>query len=268
MLLTDVFHHRHFVFNSWTTEIQQIADSIEKYAKDMFSLDESVDVSHPLNSLELAIFYGRKRIGWHRDQIYKNGLFQNAKNSQQENTFTYILVVGNTRPLEMQLFKDIAGKGASEVNSKQRCFYKMFEFKHGALFLLHPQDEKDIFRSFYDEDVRSYFKHRNTGVKSGEMSIGFVFRTASKRKEVFNSSGQLVSIVEEKSLIQRRRQMNAISGNRVRDMNVIKERHLNQFVKGEIKSKDGKSREEMQAYLHELYRRMEDAFSNQSEMSL
>ena len=123
--LTDVFHHRHFVFNSWTTEIQQIADSIEKYAKDMFSLDESVDVSHPLNSLELAIFYGRKRIGWHRDQIYKNGLFQNAKNSQQENTFTYILVVGNTRPLEMQLFKDIAGKGASEVNSKQRCFYKI-----------------------------------------------------------------------------------------------------------------------------------------------
>ena len=94
------------------------------------------------------------------------------------------------------------------------------------------------------------------------MSIGFVFRTASKRKEVFNSSGQLVSIVEEKSLIQRRRQMmNAKTGNRVRDMNVIKERHLN-------KSKDGKSREEMQAYLHELYRRMEDAFSNQSEMSL
>ena len=47
--------------------------------------------------------------------------------------------------MEMQLFKDIAGKGASEVNSKQRCFYKMFEFKHGALFLLHPQDEKDIY---------------------------------------------------------------------------------------------------------------------------
>lgn len=171
-------------------------------------------------------------------------------------------MVGNTRPLEMQLFQDIVGKGARKVNSKQPGYYKLFEFKHGALFLLHPHDEKDIFRLFYDDNVRSYFKHRNTGVNFGEMSIGFIFRTASGRKEVFKLSGQLVPLGQEDSLIQRQRQMNAKIGKSTRDMNVIKECHLNQFANGEIKSKDGKSKEEMQVYLHKLYRKMEDTFSN------
>ena len=245
------------MFNNWTSEIQHIADTIEQYARDNYRNDKSVDVSHRLNSLELAIFYGEKQIGWHRDQIYKNGVFQEAKNSQQVDTFTYILVVGNTRPLEMQLFQDTQYEGTKKVNPKQFEYYKLFKFEHGALFLLHPRDERDIFRSFYDNNVRSYFKHRNTGVKSGEMSIGLIFRTASARKEVFNLSGQLV--LEQKDFV-RRRQVNTKTGKRMRHMDAIKEHHLKQFVNGEIKSKSGKSKEEMQAYLHKLYKKMEDDY--------
>jgi hypothetical protein len=234
----------HVAIRPFTTGMQRIADAIQDYIKTA-DPGGTVDVEAELNTLEVVVFYEQKKIVFHRDQCRdKNGRFLHNKNSQKYNTFTCILVVGDDRDLKMQLFDQYKTRVFGPQTSK------VFNFKHGSLFLLHPDDEADLVREMFGLPEKTYFMHKNDGVKEdGQLSIGLVFRACIARREVVKGTGQLV--LDEKDLaVTRKPKFSRRTGKVVRFMKKEKISVLSEFLKGEKK-------EEMDRYLSRLYQKME-----------
>ena len=171
--------------------MQAIADAIQEELQTIFSNDAGVDTNVDLNELELISFYDNNRITYHRDQSYsKKGEFK-SNNCQKRNTCTCILVLGDTRHLEFQLFRNQPGKKPDKPVSHPLA-QRTIPLKHGSLFFLHPEDEETKVRNLFRKSYQTFFKHRNDGVKKGHLSVGLVFRCCVETRSVYKSSGLLV----------------------------------------------------------------------------
>lgn len=145
----------------------------------------------PFTSAVVVTYMGEMMIQPHCDQRYSpDGAFIDNQNSQERDTATVILVIGDSRCLEFELYQ--------QKNSKQQKVTPKvgghFDLKHGSLFILHPSDEKPSVRPSLEEYSRTFFKHSCKGVKEGEgeMSIGIAFRTTKHLVEVQSDTGCVV----------------------------------------------------------------------------
>ena len=145
----------------------------------------------PFTSVVVVTYIGEMMIHPHCDQRYSpDGVFLDSQNSQEEDTATVILVIGDTRCLEFDLYHHSSGKQEKVKPTVGGHFY----FKHGSLFILHPRDEKPTIRYGLQEYGRTFFKHSCKGVKRMEngMSIGIVFRSTKHLAEVQSNTGCIV----------------------------------------------------------------------------
>ena len=118
-----------------------------------------------------------------------DGNFLDCQNSQEEDTPTVILVIGDTRCLEFELYHQTSIQ--EKVKPKVRGH---FNFKHGSLFILHPRDEKPTIRYSLEKYGHTFFKHSCKGVKNIEngLSIGIAFRATKHLVEVNSENGCVV----------------------------------------------------------------------------
>ena len=83
-----------------------IEKAIMKEMKRVFDEDESVNLRVHLNELEVISYFDKKHIRFHRDQRYNSkGEFMERQNSQQKQSLTCILAVGDSRSLLFQLMR-------------------------------------------------------------------------------------------------------------------------------------------------------------------
>ena len=192
------------VFRDFTPQIEYISQSIEKEVTKQFSHDETVNTNVELNNMEIVTYYDDKQIKYHRDQRFnRNGEFLEKENAQKKHTVTCILVVGDDRDLEFQLFRnktknDIRRGNVKIIDSDSKV---VFHLKHGDLFFLHPEDERDQIRRAYPNSFNhlTFFKHMCKGLKKQVgMSHGLVFRCCVHENEVDVQTGRLVMSVNEK----------------------------------------------------------------------
>jgi len=154
------------------------------------NLDDSNIKLLPFTTAVVVTYMGKMMIHPHCDQRYSpKGNFLDCQNSQEEDTATVILVIGDTRYLEFELYHrtSIQEKVKPKVGGH-------FIFKHGSLFILHPRDEKPTIRYGLEKYGRTFFKHSCKGVESVEngLSIGIVFRTTKHLAEVNSDTGCVV----------------------------------------------------------------------------
>ena len=78
----------------------------------------------------------------HCDQRFlPDGVFIDSQNSQELDTATVILVIGDSCCLEFELYQQTLKQ------QKVKPFVGgHFDLKHGSLFILHPSDEKPSVR--------------------------------------------------------------------------------------------------------------------------
>jgi hypothetical protein len=145
----------------------------------------------PFTSAVVVTYMGEMMIQPHCDQRYSpDGAFIDNQNSQERDTATVILVIGDSRCLEFELYQQ-------RISKQQKVTPKVgghFDLKHGSLFILHPSDETPSVRHSLEEYSRTFFKHSCKGVKGGEgeMSIGIAFRTTKHLVEVQSDTGCVV----------------------------------------------------------------------------
>ena len=182
-----------------------IAQAIEKHLNDHCLPDtmDRVDVSQPLNSCVIGLYYGKKEIRQHSDQRYDElGNFLYPENSQQRHTLTCILAIGDTRQLKFNLMRrKRKGEDASKSNVKIDGTTQTVDLSHGTLFFLHPDDELPQIRAMIHAHNLTYYMHEGKGVgKSGDdlaMSIGLVFRVCCHYRVVNKDTGLHVLTVKE-----------------------------------------------------------------------
>jgi hypothetical protein len=152
-------------------------------------------VIEPFNTAVVLLYYDRKgndndyvQIQYHRDQRYNtNGDFMHSQNCQLENSFTCVFSVGDTRNLNVQLFKNAPMEYFKEIKKNT------FELSHRSLFILHPSDEKPKERCCLHGDCKTFYKHGDVRFgKGGKLSIGFAFCTSIHSKEVCRESGKFI----------------------------------------------------------------------------
>lgn len=191
----------------------------------MFNIDTSdlqdKTIVLPLfNSIVNLWYTDKKKTNPHRDQQHTpNGDFYYAMNSQVESTAVAILVIGYARKLEFELYRNYDRTDPGDIERRPGTVRvmgqgttKTYQLKHGTLFLLHPNDEKTVLRSFFKklDSRKTFVKHSSTGVylaKDG-LSIGLVFRTVNVWKEVDIETGKVVMSPElerEVSSVTRKR---------------------------------------------------------------
>ncbi len=93
-----------------------IEKAIMKEMNEVFDEDESVNLRVHLNELEVISYFDKKHIRFHRDQRYNSkGEFMERQNSQQKQSLTCILAIGDSRSLLFQLMrrrtKEETGRG-------------------------------------------------------------------------------------------------------------------------------------------------------------
>lgn len=133
------------------------------------------------------------QFAYHRDNTYgKYGRFLSNLNSQQQHTATFILTIGDTRKLHFKCCKfDFVDQKEADIEGSHETLL----LSHGSLFILHPRDEEPFLRTFFDTNVKSYYKHGNIIFgKDGGLSIGLVFRSTDPQfaRHVYRETGQLV----------------------------------------------------------------------------
>ena len=113
----------------------------------------------------------------HRDQWWSCGdQFMKSMNSQEQDSATCILTLGDTRDLSFQCYKDNdTGDRAGPIMIDKKFSSHKFHFNPGSLFILHPRDEITMLRTIFDENSGTYFKHGNVSFGKDSISIGLVF---------------------------------------------------------------------------------------------
>ena len=80
---------------------------MRKKFKSNFPNDNHAKTHVELNNMEIFTYYDDKHIKYHRDQRYgRTEKFAKKENAQKQHTVTCILVVGDDRDLEFQLFRN------------------------------------------------------------------------------------------------------------------------------------------------------------------
>ena len=183
-----------------------IANTVQQEIKKDLSSDNSICEYFHLQQLNIMVaiaYYDKKEIQFHRDQRYtNNGEFIGSQNCQMQDSPVGILAIGNTRWLEMHLMrhKTELDNDRGHVPIHHANATKQFKLQHGTLFVLHPDDEKTIFRVCFDTDHKTFWQHGSSGVfheKMG-MSLGLVFRISTHTREVYKTTGQLHLTPEQK----------------------------------------------------------------------
>jgi len=92
---------------------------MERISNEIFTFLKSLSINIPfsveeLNHMVLLAYYDKehvnkdvKQLSMHRDQRWsRGGKFMEPSNSQQQDTATYILTLGDTRNISFQCYKD------------------------------------------------------------------------------------------------------------------------------------------------------------------
>ena len=176
-------------------DMKGIGECIVRVLQKCFPYDSVRDFNHMTVLLYTGEFHKRCcRLGFHRDQQYNaHGEFMTKQNSQQENSFTCILTIGDSRELEFRPYHHQKGNtGERKCTTKRYGHYrKKFTLSHGSLFILHHDDEKLLSRNLYGERELCFFKHGNVMFGGeDELSIAFVFRVTTVSSSVSRYTGE------------------------------------------------------------------------------
>jgi hypothetical protein len=128
----------------------------------------------------------------HCDQLYSaDGEFLESSNSQERDTATVILVIGDSRNLNYDMHYH---EGRNKHKVQGLGDWNGFELIHGDLFVLDTSDEQPQFRHNFESYGRTFFKHSSKGIeeKKAGMSIGIVFRATTHLAEVQRDTGLVV----------------------------------------------------------------------------
>lgn len=143
----------------------------------------------PFTTAVVATYLDAMMIQAHCDQRWSaDGKFIESQNSQVKDTATVVLVIGESRSLDFEMYR-YNGKEQVQVGVKGR-----FQLEHGSLFILHPKDEEPKKRKNFERYGRTFYKHSSNGVEGREleMSIGIVFRSTNHLVEVNRKTGLVV----------------------------------------------------------------------------
>ena len=187
--MTLTFHacFSHLVFRAFTDSLNCIADSVEMYLRQNLE-DNNIKIL-PFTTAVVVTYMDGKIIHPHCDQQYSsNGEFLESQNSQERDTATVILVIGDTRNLNFDLWC------YENTAQKEVEHWGCIELAHGSLFILDPRTEKPEFRHGLEKYGRTFFKHSCKGIKEKKagMSIGIVFRATIHLAEVHCNTGLVV----------------------------------------------------------------------------
>ena len=160
------------------------------------------------------------------------------QNSQQKQSLTCILAVGDSRSLLFQLMrrrtKEETGKGFIKLNVEDAS--KEFKLSNESMFFLHPDDEQDQQRLEFDKECLTFFQHGSKGVVSDVgMSFGLFFTSCHHVKEVSKSTGQLIEPEHDIGLLQRTKGK------------------LEDFLAGRTTTKDGTTKDQVDKWLQAKY---------------
>jgi nitrite reductase/ring-hydroxylating ferredoxin subunit len=172
-----------------------IAKTIDNYNEQKYSEDPTVEV-HRTNSIVIGLYTNiNNTCHKHRDQLYtRNGKFQHKSNSQKKGTVTSIITIGSSRSL---FFKQFRNKTCSDIKNGPKRLYgigsdKSFQLTHGSLFQLHPEDERDQFRTCLEDQFLSYFKHGAKFRDKNGMSVAIILRSTVHVNQFRADTGKLV----------------------------------------------------------------------------
>lgn len=134
-----------------------------------------------------------EQLAYHCDCLWDDdGKWLPKKNSQQMNTPTFSLTVGDSRTLKMKKWRKGTGK------SGDKSLYEVeLVLQHGDLFILDPRDEKMMLRP--GDAFPTKFKHGAVKVKKSDgdlLSIGLIFRSVTA-KAFFDSETSKFVITPE-----------------------------------------------------------------------
>ena len=149
----------------------------------------SVDLSEPFNHCTVLIYYadietGRKSsMGMHSDCTYKtkDGTFDYARNSQEDNTPTVVLSLGDTRCLKWKR-RHLVPKFCNNKIRKQKVLNvwhddltwdTMYQLEHNTVTVINPGDENP--RSVKNDFTRSQYMHGGVSVTGDKLAYGLVY---------------------------------------------------------------------------------------------
>ena len=200
----------HHVTRPFTEPMVKVATAIKELLHETFdecdpdslgNLKYNEDYNHMVNLNYYDKGQGKvtTQIQLHRDQRFgSTGNFLNNQNTQQENTATVVINIGDTRKLHMQAFRDNKNKKYKCTQIDGANAHHVFELNHGSMFVLHCDDEQPKIREELDKHDLSYFKHG--GVSFGgtdEFSIGLAYRVSACSQSVRKKTGRLCITKEE-----------------------------------------------------------------------
>ena len=205
LIVISQINYSHFVTRQMTSDMTTIAGGIKS-----FLLKNCQGQSFAIKDLIHMVFiayYDKKgikknvnQLPYHRDQRYNvKGEFMHSVNSQERNTSTCILTIGDTRTLNFQCFRNNDrkdGTGPIQIVNKEHSS-KQFILKHGSLFVLHPKDEETVLRKYFNTTKSCFFKHGKVMFGRNGLSIGLAFRTTVHCTEVDAETGQKVMLDEK-----------------------------------------------------------------------
>ena len=167
---------------------------------------QTVDLEDPFNHCTILTYYANEEkerkssMGFHSDCIYKtkDGSFDYVRNSQQVNTPTVVLSLGDTRTLKwkrrylLPKLQDEQGSKGSNVNVWQEdsSWDADFELNHNSVTVINPGDENP--RSKKNELKRSQYMHGGVSVTGDKLSYGLVFRKVIGRALFDESTHRMV----------------------------------------------------------------------------
>jgi hypothetical protein len=178
----------HLVFRKFPDSLNSIAHSIEMFLRQNL-VNNGIKIL-PFTTAVVVTYIGEMMIHPHCDHRYSpEGEFLDSMNSQERDTATVILVIGDRRCLEFELYHQILKQQKVEPKVGGH-----FDLEHGSLFILHPSDEKPSVCESLEEYGHTFFKHNCNGVKRMEdgMSIGIAFCSTKHLAEVQSDTGCVV----------------------------------------------------------------------------
>ncbi len=189
---TPVFHSS---TRPLTEDMNVVSTTIHDFLQSKFVKD---DVNIPqFNHLVVLAYYDRKKVkrntcqlNYHRDVHYSpSGEYSKKQNSQEENSPTAILCLGERRILRFRLCVVKRNMSTGQPKVHTQSVVKEFTLNHGDLFLLHPLDEKPFVRKELSSPYSSYLQHGGVCMESNHLSIGLAFRKVVHCRKVRVNTG-------------------------------------------------------------------------------
>lgn len=169
---------------------------VKQFTKDV----NGIIMNMKFNVMLVHIMRPTQNTPFHSDCVFNpDGTFKEAANSQQRDSPVAIFVVGDARVLIFKLMRVVTyadGKTEKvEVHIKYRIKVTL---THGALFVLHPSDEKPARRFGLPFDT--FWQHGGKGIpKTGNITFGLTLRTCAHTLEVYKDTGLMKMSTEHQS---------------------------------------------------------------------